>query len=386
MRSRYMRPFIVGTLLLVGVWLCFVAGSSVSVRAAPVEKPQAPQQLAAAGHQAIAPYTLPEVHVVYFPETGHHLSNRAGFLDFWRANGRQYLFGLPISEEIIEDGRLVQYFEHVRFEHHPEKAGTEWEVQIGLIGKERYGNWQQTAVADPGDGTLYFAETGHTLRGEFRQYWERRGGVRIFGLPISEEIVENGQTVQYFERVRLEHNPGDMDPFYRAHEYYGRNLNTLYEVKVGDMGQELAASRHIDTRPVKQLKGAPEWSPALWTRQIEVNLTTQWLTAYEDDLVVYRAPVTTGRPGFYTPAGEFAVYDKLPIQTMVGSVPGESWNVPNIPWVMYVHGGVAMHGTYWHTLFGSGALMSHGCINLSMDDAQWLYEWNDIGTKVWIHY
>lgn len=103
-------------------------------------------------------------------------------------------------------------------------------------------------------------------------------------------------------------------------------------------------------------------------------------------MAVYHAPVATGRDGFNTPAGNFAVYDKLPMQTMQGSAGGESWYVPDIPWVMYVVGGVAMHGTYWHDMFGSGVRMSHGCINLDMDDAEWLYEWADIGTTVEIHY
>jgi hypothetical protein len=50
------------------------------------------------------------------------------------------VYGYPISEEITEvsptDGQLytVQYFERNRFEHHPEKAGTPYEVQLGLLG------------------------------------------------------------------------------------------------------------------------------------------------------------------------------------------------------------------------------------------------------------
>lgn len=71
---------------------------------------------------------------------------------------------------------------------------------------------------------------------------------------------------------------------------------------------------------------------------------------------------------------------------MTGTAGGESWYVPNVPWVMYVSGGVALHGTYWHNLFGSGARISHGCINLPIDDAQWLYQWASIGTAVHIHY
>lgn len=335
--------------------------------------------------RTVAPEDLPRTPTVYFPQTGHHLSNRAGFLDFWRANGQVVTFGYPLTEERFEDGRVVQYFERVRLEHHPTLAGTEWEVHPGLLGSDVAG--EHAGIPDPQNGVRYFPETQHTLYGEFLDYWEQHGGVKIFGFPISEEFEEDGRIVQYFERARLEYHPEDMGVFYRNQEQYSAlDLDTLYEVLPGDLGRQAARRRGLDMAPVPQLTGAPAWEPALWSRRIEVNLSEQWLTAYEDDLVVYRAPVTTGRDGFNTPAGQFAIYDKLPMQTMTGSAGGESWYVPNVPWVMYVAGGVALHGTYWHNLFGSGIRLSHGCINLPIDDAQWLYQWADIGIPVTIHY
>jgi hypothetical protein len=326
---------------------------------------------------------LPLVPTVFFPQTGHHLSNRAGFLDFWRTNGQVLIFGYPTSEEIIENGRVVQYFERARFEYHPELTGRTGEVQLGLLGREFLTGGVVAGVPDPRDGTRYFPETQHTLSGEFLSYWERRGGISIFGYPISEELEENGQVVQYFERARLEYHPEDMEPFYRNMEQANSiALNTLHEVLVSELGRQVAQSRGVSTAPVARLAGAREWSPALWNRRIEVSLSSQWLTAYEDELPVYRAPVATGRDGFNTPTGSFAIYDKLPVQTMTGSAGEESWYVPDVPWVQYVVGGVALHGTYWHNQFGTGYRLSHGCINLSMDDAEWLFGWADIGTTV----
>lgn len=77
----------------------------------------------------------------YFIETGHNL---ALFLNYWRANGDIRNFGLPLTEELSEinaaDGKryTVQYFERVRMEYHPERKGTADEVQLGLLGLERY--------------------------------------------------------------------------------------------------------------------------------------------------------------------------------------------------------------------------------------------------------
>ncbi len=75
-----------------------------------------------------------------------------------------------------------------------------------------------TRVEPPSDGRLFFPETGHTLGGGFRAYWEQNGGLPIFGFPISEEFTEIGSdgrpvTVQYFERHRFEWRPENVPPY-----------------------------------------------------------------------------------------------------------------------------------------------------------------------------
>jgi lipoprotein-anchoring transpeptidase ErfK/SrfK len=87
-----------------------------------------------------------------------------------------------------------------------------------------------------------------------------------------------------------------------------------------------------------------------------------------------------------TPTGNFAIYAKFKIQTMRGVDHGVPWVVPNIPNVMYIVGGVALHGTYWHNRFGTGARLSHGCVNLPLRAAAWLYDWAPVGTPVRVTY
>jgi manganese/iron transport system substrate-binding protein len=54
-----------------------------------------------------------------------------------------------------------------------------------------------------------FPETGFSVRGPFLRYWEANGGLAQQGYPISNELTENGLTVQYFERARFEYHPGN---------------------------------------------------------------------------------------------------------------------------------------------------------------------------------
>ena len=129
--------------------------------------------------------------------------------------------------------------------------------------------------------------------------------------------------------------------------------------------------------------GESQWNAKnLFTGWVDVDLTAQQLVAYEGDTPVFRAPVATGKDGFNTPTGTFAIYSKYTMETMTGSAGGETWYVPNIPWVQYIVGGVAFHGTYWHDRWGTGYRLSHGCVNLPLEAAAWLFDWAPVGTPV----
>jgi hypothetical protein len=98
--------------------------------------------------------------------------------------------------------------------------------------------------APPRQGCRHFVETGHNLCGGFLAFWERNGGLALFGYPISEEFEERDPAtgasllVQYFERNRFEYHP----------ELAG----TPFEVQLGLLGNSLAAGRRDEEafRPV----------------------------------------------------------------------------------------------------------------------------------------
>jgi lipoprotein-anchoring transpeptidase ErfK/SrfK len=51
---------------------------------------------------------------------------------------------------------------------------------------------------------------------------------------------------------------------------------------------------------------------------------------------------------------------------------------------MYFNGDEALHGVYWHSNWGTP--MSHGCVGMPIDGAQWLYNWSPEGVNVHVHY
>ncbi len=117
---------------------------------------------------------------------------------------------------------------------------------------------------------------------------------------------------------------------------------------------------------------------------IEVDLSDQALRAWEYDRLVFSTLVSTGLPWYPTPTGTFRVYVKLRYEHMRGGTPGiDYYDLPNVPHTMYFYLGYAIHGAYWHNNFGHP--MSHGCVNLPLDAAAWLYDWTPVGTVVWIH-
>lgn len=110
-------------------------------------------------------------------------------------------------------------------------------------------------------------------------------------------------------------------------------------------------------------------------KHLEVYLDRQCLLAYEWDVPIYAARVATGQKDFETPEGWFQTFHKRPTYHMFGGADEASvFDLPGVPWDTYITDtGVALHGTYWHNDFGR--THSHGCINMSPEDARWLFRW-----------
>ncbi len=119
---------------------------------------------------------------------------------------------------------------------------------------------------------------------------------------------------------------------------------------------------------------------------IDVNLSRHTMTAYVGANVV-RGPVSmvSGAPATPTVVGTFRVYHKNPLMTMRGfNDDGTRYETPNVPWSSFFHNGYALHGAPWRSSFGYSA--SHGCINLPVDVARWVYSWAPNGTPVVSHH
>lgn len=158
--------------------------------------------------------TVTDPDARYFAETKHSVSGP--IRQFWFLNGGVAIFGYPLTEPFEETGadgvkRQVQYFERAKLESDPTDPK---QISVGRLGADSAAGRTFPTVApfDSTDGKAYFAATGHGVGGWFLTFWRDNGGLTVFGYPISEEVQENGRTVQYFERARFELNPAADNP------------------------------------------------------------------------------------------------------------------------------------------------------------------------------
>lgn len=324
---------------------------------------------------------LLETPTFYFKETGHHLLGKVQ--KFWRQDGNGMTVGLPITEAFWQDGRLVQYFENARLEWFPEHKDTAWEVQLGLLGQEIRPDLAPNPELPPLNP--YFVQ--------------KYGGWDFLGHPFSEPIKEGNITYQLAQRfLIIEHDrvgvPRELEGAYRKYKEYKeirevRGLLWPEEIKFEPLGRVVTERRRIDTRPVEQSSDAVLYTPELMDREkrIEVEKSNFTLKAYEGNLVVFSAFVSTARPGFLTPEGEFRIPYKIISMTYDSRgvfAPGvASYYLTNVPFNLPFEGHNLVHGTYWHDRFGKRNV-SAGCVNLNLDDASWLYNWARVGTPVLI--
>jgi LysM repeat protein len=158
----------------------------------------------------------------------------------------------------------------------------------------------------------------------------------------------------------------------------GLHSNTIY------VGQRLTIPGGSSSSPPANTPApSPQPPPSHGTggeKWIDINLSAQRVTAYEGQTAVYSAIASTGTWRTPTVVGTYRVYAKYRYTGMSG--PG--YNLPNVPHTMYFYRGYAIHGAYWHNNFGTP--MSHGCVNLSLPDAEWFYNWAPMGIKVVSHH
>lgn len=218
--------------------------------------------------------------------------------------------------------------------------------------------------------------------------------------PVLTGIPEGGQlgevTVPFTQSYRRAAGQG-WTPFYRL--YYGAVfwITSLEEGPDGKPWYRLTddrtraqydiPARYMRPIPAEELAPlSPEVPPE--EKRIEVSIQTQTLSAYEGERSVFQRLVSTGMPAYNppggkiltsTPAGRFFVQLKRPSRHMNDGRPKNDLlaeELFGVPWVaLFTATMIGFHGAYWHDNFGS--VMSHGCINMRMPDAKWLYRWCD---------
>lgn len=356
----------------------------------------------------------------YVSETGHTLTGY--MLDYWRANGAASIYGNPISQPYGMNDLYSQAFERGVFQWIPYwyysdlpvirlqpivredvKRDRQEQRSDGRRGGADRGRGFVSATNNPTRATEVYntggtidARSGYGVAGDFMPWYQANQGTYYLGAPMSESIRYRGVPAQMFEGGILMQQ-GDT-------------------IQLAPLPAEHPERYGIDTTPVEQ-GDKPEYSESLFyttanpygidptqvpdgKKRIEVDRDAQVMRLYQGDTLVLETYVSTGLSPNLTELGEFHVRIKYESQTMEGFtstsgevialgndqnadgvVDGEAYSVSDVPHVMYInYEAEAIHGAYWHNNFGTQ--MSHGCINLPLDVAWFVWEFSPLGTPV----
>lgn len=135
-------------------------------------------------------------------------------------------------------------------------------------------------------------------------------------------------------------------------------------------GTEIAAGfSPLDRRPIR------------WSKKITIDLKTQSLSYFMNDILLEKFLISSGKTNTPTPKGSYQVIAKVPVKTYGGG--DFNFYYPNTKWNLHFHTikyRYYIHGAYWHDNFGQP--MSSGCINVSYSNMERLYWWAQKGTPI----
>jgi hypothetical protein len=176
--------------------------------------------------------------------------------------------------------------------------------------------------------------------------------------------------------------PEVLEPAYQVKKY---QLASFYATEVVDGWRwyDIGGGRWVKQTLVSKVQRVG--NPGLSGRWVAIDLYEQNLVAYEGDTMVFATLVASGLPGSDTRAGVYSIYARSSNAVMDGTSGGYGdYRLENVPYAMYFDGDISLHGTYWHN--GFGYRQSRGCVNLTISDARWLYEWLGENAGVYVYY
>ena len=167
--------------------------------------------------------------------------------------------------------------------------------------------------------------------------------------------------------------PGSAESGFIARRYRLVNIFARAEDEAGKIWYLVGPGQWIRQELVAKFAPAekPEGVAGRW---VAVDLFEQTLIAYEDEAPVFATVISSGIKEWETDEGVFDIWARLINDSMSGAAGGpDAYALQTVPWVMYFNRGQSLHGTYWHDSFGYRR--SKGCVNLTISDARWLYDW-----------
>lgn len=229
------------------------------------------------------------------------------------------------------------------------------------------------------------------------QYMTGNYLTRIGALPKSHGLLFNatpttpfGWVLSYFTegaRIQTKHTPGNDNP-----DYTGRWLNLYDVVRVyaeqqvnGETWYMVDPDNWVPAKVIARVLPNPTPPAGVsGDRWIEVNLFDQTLAVYDKRTLVFATVIASGLEPMWTRPGVFQIYERHETTPMRGALDSvsDAYYLEDVPYTQYFDGARALHGAYWRAKMGYP--QSHGCINMAVGDARWVYEWAQMGDYVYV--
>jgi hypothetical protein len=371
----------------------------------------------------------------YFPETGHSVSGR--FNSYWGNAGDLAVLGMPLSEPFTDEGsrKITQVFQRAVLVDHGEN-----DVRLAKIGDAINQPLIEAGdpafpAAPPTGGTTRLIEAPEGLRlrsgpsttNEIVQLLPDAAEFIIAGDAKAEWV--GGYADGYSGWVSSEFlkvppplptiDPKDWNPKVWQGATLG-DTNVRAEATTQSEAIDLKLNRSsivvVDWVKGEELfPGADLWAkledggyiyarnvgrnaPVLPTplpknapqrgRWIDVHLTQQLITLYEDREPVRVVVTTAGMAGWETPPGEYTITWRKANETMSSGAIGAEhfFKLEDVLYTQYfTDEGHAIHYAWWRTPETIGRPGSHGCLNVLLADAEFMWDWADVGTPIIVH-